>query len=277
MFGSLPIVVIAQDAGGGVVRDCRDAAEPLREAGHVALEAVLRQRILIGMVSSLFPATRWSLVGRSADGTSDRALLLDHYADAIGRYLAHRFPDLLRRGVVDDLVQEVLLGLLRNGEVLRRADPGHGGRFRYFLMRVAYNAARNARRRLSRRDWSLIADEAVAETVGAGDPLPEAAMDRAWAMSVLRRAWTDLRAWAAEGAVSATGVDLLERQLAGTSLRQAAEDLGVSLGTAHRHMAKARHLLRRAVIAHLRFAGDCEVDEADEDRAYRLLIDAARL
>lgn len=79
------------------------------------------------MVSSLFPATRWSLVGRSVDAAPDRGLLLDHYADAIARYLAHRFPELRRRGEVDDLVQEVLLALMRNDAVLRRADPAHGG------------------------------------------------------------------------------------------------------------------------------------------------------
>lgn len=143
-------------------------------------------------------------------------------------------------------------------------------------MCVAYNAARNARRQLSRHDWSLVADEAVSGGLGAGDLQPDAEMDRAWAASVLARAWDDLRAWAADGDLETEGVALLERHLEGIPLRRAAEELGLSLGTAHRRLAKARHRLRWAVIAHLRFADDPGSGEEDEDRAYSLLIDAAR-
>lgn len=233
-----------------------------------------RARPWRGVASSLFPLTRWSFVGRAGEDERELGLLVAHYADAVARYLARRFPELARRGEIDDLVQEVLLALLRNGAVLRRADPAQGGRFRYFLMRVAYNAARNARRRLVRRDWSLLADEAVAETGTEAGPAPGADMDRAWAQSVLQRAWNELRAWADEGAVAPESVALLEATLLrDRSLRQAAGELGLSLGTAHRRLAAAKRNLRRAILDHLRFAGETGPDE--EERAYRTLLEAA--
>lgn len=227
------------------------------------------------MASSLFPATRWSLVDRLDEGRGV-ARLLDYYADAVARYLGLKFPDLRRRGQIDDLVQEVLLALLRQGEVLQRADPAHGGRFRYFLMRVAYNAARNAHRRLARADWSLLADEAVSESLAeTGTFDGEADMDRAWAASVLQQAWRELRAWAADGRLPSESVALLERNLLhGVSLREAATELGLSLGTAHRRLARARTLVRQAVIDHLRFTG--ALGDDDEEQAFELLLAAVR-
>ncbi|MDA3959171.1 MAG: sigma-70 family RNA polymerase sigma factor [Planctomycetota bacterium] len=204
-------------------------------------------------------------------------LLLEHYADALTRYLGSKFPEMRRRGDIDDLVQEVLLALMRQGHVLQRADPAHGGRFRHFLMRVAYNAARNARRRLDRHHWSLLADEAVAECVNDDtEVLHETEMDRAWAESILHQAWTELRAWAAQGHIEADGVELLERNLLNNqALRNAAGEMGLSLGTAHRRIAKARTLLRQAVIEHLRFTG--ELIEGNEDEAFDLLMKALQI
>ena len=226
------------------------------------------------MASSLFPVTRWSLIGR-IDDQHALTLLIEHYADSVARYLGRKFPTLQRRGDIDDLVQEVLLALMRSGDVLQRAQPSNGGRFRYFLMRVAYNAARNAQRRLMRSDWSLLVDEAVAHEIECDhSSLPDADMDRAWAASILQQAWTDVRAWAASKHIDQEGVALLERHiLHGQTLRDAAAEMGLTLGTAHRRLAKARSHLQQAVIDHLHFTN--ELKDLDDAQAYQFLIEAA--
>jgi len=226
------------------------------------------------MASSLFPATRWSLVER-LDGDRDVTLLIEHYADAVARYLAGKFPELRQRGQIDDLVQEVLLALMRNPHVLRRADRNQGGRFRYLLMRVAANAARNARRKLARHDLATFADAAVLTVEHEPNTEPDADMDRAWARSVIERGWRDLRAWVATGELEPEALTLLERSVEdGFTIRAAAADLGLSLGTAHRRLAKARHLLQRAVVEHLRFAGELSEDTRDSG-AYQVMLEAA--
>ncbi len=209
-------------------------------------------------MNSDFPATRWSLVGAP---DAHRALLA-LYAEPIARYLAGKLPDAARDRRLDDIVQDTLAWLAEHPEVLTRARPAEAGappsRFRWYLMTVAFNQARNALRRLR------------GEAVGmgeAGEPeapgeAAAAAMDRAWAEAVIADAWRDLSGWAAQGACPPDLPELARQHLAdGLGLRELAARSGLPLTTLHRRISQARTLLRRAIADRLRAAGECGDDE----------------
>jgi RNA polymerase sigma factor (sigma-70 family) len=203
-----------------------------------------------------FPATRWSLVG-AADGAG---LLLVLYAEPIARYLAMKLPEAVRDGSIDDLVQETLVWLAEHPDLLRQAQPGANpdgrpSRFRWYVMTLALNQARNAWRRL--RDGAhqtLSGAEVAAE--------PDRDMDRAWAAAVLADAWRDLAGWAAQGACEADLPEAVRLHLCeGLGVRDIAGRLGLSLGACHRRIASGRALLRRAIVDRLRAAGEAGTDE----------------
>jgi RNA polymerase sigma factor (sigma-70 family) len=193
-----------------------------------------------------FPATRWSLIGApDATGT-----LLALYAEPIARYLAMKLPEAVRDRRIDDVVQETLTWLAEHPEVLARAKPGAGSRFRWYVMTVAFNQARNALRRLR--------PEAGAEAPEAEIPPEEGtAMDRAWAASVITDAWRDLAGWTDAATCAATRLHLSE----GLGVREIAQRLDLSLGACHRRIASGRGLLRKAIVDRLQAAGETAGDE----------------
>lgn len=215
-----------------------------------------------------FPATRWSLVA-AADGT---ATLLALYAEPIARYLAMKLPEAVRDGRIDDVVQETLLWLAQHPEALARARPGTNAdgspsRFRWYVMTLAFNQARNALRRLRGA-----ADAALPEV----EVPPETArdMDRAWAQAVLADAWRDLAGWAAQGVCEAEVPELTRLHLAeGLGMRELAVRSGLPLATCHRRIARGRALLRQAIVDRLRAAGETG---ADEQSACDALLDLLR-
>lgn len=224
-----------------------------------------RTRRLAAMVgfSSIFPATRWSLIRSLEQEPARTGALLGLYAEAVARYLAIRLPHLRGRGLLEDVVQEVLTALLQRSDLLARARPEAGGRFRYLLMRLAVNAARNADRRLSTP--REVAAEAVAAWADTGDVEPDAGMDRAWAHSLIRTAWDELAAWVEAGTAPEPCLRVArEHLLDGRPLRAIAEAQGLSLATCHRRLAEARRLLRRSIIDHLAAAGELPADASPQ-------------
>ena len=202
-----------------------------------------------------FPATRWSLVG-AADGAGT---LLALYAEPIAHYLAMKLPEAARDGRIDDVVQDTLAWLAEHPEILARAQPGANAdgtpsRFRWYVMTLALNQARNALRRLRPDQHApLTAEPAAAD-------LPD--MDRAWAAAVLADAWRDLAGWSAQGACEAEVPEATRLHLAeGLGVREIAGRLGLSLGAAHRRIASGRSLLRRAICDRLKAAGEAGDDE----------------
>src|SRR3954463_10723845 len=79
----------------------------------------------------LFPDTRWSLIGRLAENPEQASVVIDLYADSIARYLRLKFPREQTGTGSDDLCQEVLLWLLQHPDLLAKAKPGEGSKFRY--------------------------------------------------------------------------------------------------------------------------------------------------
>ncbi|MBA3847161.1 MAG: sigma-70 family RNA polymerase sigma factor [Planctomycetes bacterium] len=195
-------------------------------------------------MSIRFPDTRWSLIRRIGDRPEDAAIVVDLYCDGIVRYLHLRLGGQAGPADIDDIAQEVLLHLLEHPQVLAEARPGAGSRFRYFLMTVAFNAARNEIRS-RRRDAAHaepLPDEAAHTVTAAESPEPEfiRVMDRAWAQSVLTSAWKDLRALAAEGGLEPEALAVLEDSLLrGQGLRAIAEARRLSLPTCQRRFARA--------------------------------------
>jgi RNA polymerase sigma factor (sigma-70 family) len=221
----------------------------------------------------VFPDTRWSLIGRIADQPDSAGLLIDLYADAIARYLRQRLPTSAAQG--DDVVQDVLLHLLERPELIARARPdptaGPGQRrFRYYIMTLALNEARNALRRTGRwRDGACAMLDGDHAAEADGDAQAQA-MDRAWAESVIAGAWRDLSGWADQGALEAPIPAMLEAHLVqGRTVRQVAEEQGLSIGACHRWLARGRTLLQQAILE--RMGGEAA---GDADAAWEVLVAA---
>ena len=236
-------------------------------------------------MSLSFPATRWSLIGRLGETPGATSILLELYFDSIARYIRHRFPEESRTGELDDVIQEVAIHVMERPDLLVAARPGMGSRFRYLLMMVAYNAARNALRTRRRRRGKTIQhadpDDANAvplseALVEAASPQVDAAMDRAWAESVLDQAWNDLRAWADQGLLEVECIPVLEHSLlTGLSVRDMAPAMGLSPATCQRRLARGRTFLQRAIVDHLIQAGEMPA-MADPARACEVMLGLLR-
>ena len=221
-----------------------------------------------------FPATRWSMVARLEGGPQEAAPLLALYADAIGAYLRAKLAD-ERPDRIEDVVQEVLLGLLHRPEAMARAAPGAGSRFRHWLMHIAWQAALNHLRHLRRRDLPALDPSIDAGQPPADDAVPveqQGAMDRAWALSVLRQAMEDARTDASAGRLDPEALRVLTAHLIdGRALRDIAAATGLSLATCSRRLAEGRRHLQRSMADRLRLAGELAEGDAPEAAGARLI------
>ncbi len=236
-----------------------------------------------------FPETRWSLIGRLAEQPDQVAVVLELYADPIGRYLRGKFVSDAMAARVDDVIQEVLIYLMEHPDLLARAHPGEiadgqASRFRYFIMTLAYNAARNAMRRQQHNremnanmgeDGETTVAEALAVANRPTDDLQQA-MDRAWAESLITLAWRDLSAWAADGTLEPEVAVIVKANLVeGRNLRDISAELAIPLATCHRRLARGRTYLQKAIADRLRQAGEISLQE-DGTAACEVLLGALR-
>lgn len=229
-----------------------------------------------------FPRTRWSLIAALPGQPKQIGTLVAIYAEAVAAYLRSRLVG-ERSDRVEDVIQEVLVDLLGKPEVLAKAGPGDGSRFRYYLMHLAWHGAQNALRRHRRRDDARGAmagdpDDAVDSAtarLAADLPAPErAAMDRAWAAGVIQGALDDLRGWVDCDRLPPEGLRILVRNLVeGHALRDIAADLALPIATCHRRYAQARTALREAICERLRLAGELGPSE-DPAAACEILLSA---
>ncbi len=222
--------------------------------------------------TDLFPATRWSLVQRLDQTVSHAGVLIERYVPAVRAYLRMKFPIENRDGV-DDLLQEVLLALMERPEVLAKAARDPGRPFRYYLMRVVYNHARNARRRLQAREIAI--DDPILD-VPAQDTEDEA-IDTAWAIGICEMALEDCRGWEASGIIEAPAADLLSTNLnEGCGVRELATRFGLSRATCARRLAHAKQCLVTAIRDHLIAAGELDEQASKRDAHHILLRALAR-
>lgn len=223
-------------------------------------------------LSSLFPATRWSVIHHLDERTAAAGVLLEHYVPAIRAYLGLKFSD-QQAETIDDLAQEVLLDLLEQPAVLAKAAQDTGRRFRYYLMGVAYNLARNAQRRLRQRP-TRIADDQIAVEAQSGNPTEQACMETAWAVGLVERACEDVRGWEEAGHLPPGSMAMVDESLfCGRGVRAIASVRDLSPATCARRIAAARQLLIKSLCDHLIAAH--EMNAADgPDAAFALLRDA---
>lgn len=216
------------------------------------------------MSHAAFPVTRWSLIARLPEQPQQATVLVGLYADAVGTYLERKLVG-ERPERIEDVIQEVLLDLMGKPEVLAKAQPGSGSRFRYYLMNLAWFSALNVLRHARRRDHqSLDAvaaddDHALVERLAGDVPAPDQQqdMDRAWAVSVVQQALAELERWTRDGTLEPQAFAVLQAHLiAGQGLREVGATLGISAATASRRLAQARTLLQKAIADRLRLAGE---------------------
>ncbi len=230
-----------------------------------------------------FPDTRWSLVARLSSSPAQIGVVVELYANAISRFLSTRFPKEWIAGRVDDVFQEVALDLLKKPEVLARAKPGNGSKFRYLIMTMALNAARNFLRKEDRhghREQSIDPTDQTSmlfRLVTSDEPIEppmKSAMDQAWAESVLAQALDDLDGWVADGTLEAEAVRILHEHLIhGQPLREVAKSLGLTLTSCHRRLAKARTYLQSTIMDRLKESGEA-ANGLDAAAACDLLLTA---
>jgi RNA polymerase sigma factor (sigma-70 family) len=205
-----------------------------------------------------FPDTRWSLIARLPGEPGQAMVLVELYAEAVASYLRTRLAGEAEPARIDDAVQEALVELLERPGLLARARPQPGGRFRWYLMTVAWHAAMNALRRERRATAHLLPDH-----IDLPAPEQRVAMDRAWIQALVAAALAELRSRAADGQFDPEAVAVLEANLLrGEPLRAVAQARGLSLATCQRRLALGRTLLAAALSERLRLAGD--PDEADQ-------------
>jgi DNA-directed RNA polymerase specialized sigma24 family protein len=239
----------------------------------------------VPVMLNAFPATRWSLIARLPDQPQHVGVLLELYADTIGTYLAMKLRS-ERPERVQDVVQEVLLDLLGKPEVLSRAQPGEGSRFRYYLLNLAWRSALNAIRRERRRD---VPSDGIASAAADDESLPvdhlashlpapdqRVIMDRAWAIGVVQQALDEVQRWAHGPEGDRVGHELLHATLLqGRSLRDAAATAGIPLASASRRVIAFRARLQTAITERLRLAGELASTD-DPTQACTVLLDALR-
>jgi len=203
--------------------------------------------------STSFPTTRWSLLARSEGSLVGDVVEL--YADAIAAYLRHKLAQRLPASDLDDVIQDVLIHLLKNPDLLLHVKPGDGSRFRHYVMTLAWNEARNAARRRRPTGVPLSDDKASAMPIES---------DRAWARSVIDQAWREVAAWCSDGTAPPETIAVLRQSFGdGVPLRDVAATLGLSLATVSRRLALGRTLLQKSIADRLRAAGELGNDDPE--------------
>lgn len=179
----------------------RERCLTLRYA-HRAVRVSESEAAFVGVKSSSFETTRWTMVLRAADGDRRGLEALDQLCRS---YWLPLYVYVRRRGYTthdaEDLTQAFLANLLRRGAI-GHADPARG-RFRSFLLTALANFLHDAwdHDQATRRGGSVervsfdaaeMAD--VLNQVEAEALSPDRAFDRGWTLALLDRALRRLRA-----------------------------------------------------------------------------------
>lgn len=207
----------------------------------------------------MFATTRWSLVAAAQDRTAPAARAA--LADLCRVYWFPVYGYVRRRGhphhAAEDLTQAFFARLLEKSD-LAAADPARG-RFRSFLLTACQHFLANEHDRATARkrgggvahvpiDFSG-ADSRTSFEPAGGEP-PERAFDREWALGLLDRALTELRAEYAESGRGKLFDGLKDALAGGAEVPYAAKarEIGLTEGA----VKVAVHRLRQRYRARLR-------------------------
>jgi RNA polymerase sigma-70 factor (ECF subfamily) len=175
-----------------------------------------------------------SVIARSRDEPEAFAALFDRHADAVHRYAARR----LGGEVADDLMAETFTTAFQQRH---RYDParGAGADARPWLFGIATNLVGRHRRAEARRFKAMARFPALADH---DEPLADRAADRVMARAVRRELA------AALAALPARHRDvLLLVAWGGLGYEEAAQALGIPVGTVRSRLHRARSKLREAL------------------------------
>ncbi|WP_328661188.1 RNA polymerase sigma factor [Streptomyces sp. NBC_00334] len=175
-----------------------------------------------------------SVIARSRDDPEAFAALFDRHADAVHRYVARR----LGGEVADDLVAETFTTAFQQRH---RYDPARsaGADARPWLLGIATNLVGRHRRAEARRFRAMARVPALADH---DEPLADRAADRVVARAVRRELA------AALAALPARHRDVLLLVAWGDlSYGEAAQALGIPVGTVRSRLHRARSKLREAL------------------------------
>ncbi|MET9826295.1 RNA polymerase sigma factor [Streptomyces sp. NPDC006349] len=175
-----------------------------------------------------------SVIARSRDDPEAFAALFDRHADAVHRYVARR----LGGEVADDLVAETFTTAFQQRH---RYDPARsaGADARPWLLGIATNLVGRHRRAEARRFRAMARVPALADH---DEPLADRAADRMVARAVRRELA------AALAALPARHRDVLLLVAWGDlSYGEAAQALGIPVGTVRSRLHRARSKLREAL------------------------------
>lgn len=175
-----------------------------------------------------------SVIARSRDEPEAFAALFDRHADAVHRYAARR----LGGEVADDLMAETFTTAFQQRH---RYDParGAGADARPWLFGIATNLVGRHRRAEARRFKAMARVPALADH---DEPLADRAADRVVARAVRRELA------AALAALPARHRDvLLLVAWGGLGYEEAAQALGIPVGTVRSRLHRARSKLREAL------------------------------
>ena len=203
--------------------------------------------------------TCWIMIRDAARGDPvARECFARSYLPVVKAYLAARWGG---RREVDDAAQDVFVECFRAGGLLQKADPGHAGGFRAFLLGAVRNVARRHEAR-KQFDARLPAD------LPADDTGPAHAFDRAWARALLREAAAIQQRTAEQaGPAAVRRVQLLNLRFGeGLPIRDVAARWGEDPAKLHHEYATAREefraALRKVVAFHHPGATAGEIDQA---------------
>jgi len=228
-----------------------------------------------------FTTTRWTLV--LAAKNRDDPAGSDAFARLCERYYEPLYTYLRRRGQTAEDAQDLMQGFVARAiekDILRHADPSRG-KFRAFLLTALKHYAANEHTRATAdkrggNQPALPLDLEAAEGRYRHEPrddlTPERLYDRRWALAVLERALSALRAECRESGREAF-LDAVHGSLTGDSdripHREIAERFGMTESsvrvTLHRLRLRYRDLVRSEVAETLE-----SEDAVDEELRYLL-------
>ncbi len=187
--------------------------------------------------------------GAAAGDVAARSIFARTYLAVVRAYLGARWKDGPTLAAMDDATQDVFLDCFREDGALGRLDPERRASFRTFLYGVVRNVALRYEERQARARLRQPASEFNPADQPTDDDRLSMVFDRAWAVSLIKRAG-ERQADAARAMDDAAvrRVDLLKHRFGdGMPIREIARTWNVDAALIHREYARAREEFKAAL------------------------------
>ena len=206
--------------------------------------------------------TCWTVVRSASRGDAEACTSFSRsYAATIRGFLDARWGGGSLAREVEDAVQDVFVECWKPGGVLDKADPANGD-FRGLLFTVTRNVARRFEERAMARPNLQPEQTAWLQRLDSDEAGQTTLFDRAWALSLVRRA-RSMQQEQAQDDDARRRVELLRRRFqSDEAIRDIARDWGLPTQDVHNAYRKARQefyaCLREVVGQHMTLGTDLE-------------------